>query len=166
MLVVSLSILALFPLRLTPSLGLSLSSLPFLSVPSTNRCLRLRKSSSNDRLRVISGYVALLATLPAFFLFFLFLLLEGPLSHWDPGLSQNIGHIFLAMLEGACALPELPASLTEFAFPWTLKLRLLQAFKLKLMGLRFTLLWIDNLEYLLYPSLFLNWRVGILEKFG
>lgn len=140
MLVVSLSKLALFPLRLSPSLGLSLCSLPFLSVPSTNRYLRLRKSSSNDRLRVISGYVALLATLPAFFLFFLFLLLEGPISHRDPGLSQNIRHIFLAMLEGACAQPELPASLPEFAFPSSLKLRFLLAFKLKLMGLRFALL--------------------------
>jgi hypothetical protein len=159
MLVVSLSKLALFPLRLSPSLGLSLCSLPFLSVPSTNRYLRLRKSSSNDRLRVISGYVALLATLPAtlpaFFLFFLVFLLEGPLSHWDPGLSQDIRHIFLAMLEGACAVPELPASLPEFAFPSTLKLRFLLAFKLKLMGLRFTLLRFDNLEYLLYLSLFL-----------
>ena len=117
LLVVSLSILALFPLRLTPSMGLPLSSLPFLSVPSPKICLRVRKSSPNDRLRVVSGYVALLATLPALFLFLLVLLLEGPLSHWDPGLSQNIRHVFLAMFEGARAQPELSACLTEFAFP-------------------------------------------------
>ena len=140
MLVVSLSNFALLPLRQTPSLGLPLCSLSFFSVPTINRCLRVRKSRPNDRLRVVSGYVALLATLPALFLFLLVLLLEYPLSHWDPGLSQDIRHVFLTMFEGARTRPELPASLPEFAFPCTLKLRFLLAFKLKLMRLRFALL--------------------------
>ena len=116
LLVVSLSNFSLLPLQMTPSLGLPLSSLPFFSVPTTNRYLRVRKTPTNDRLRVVSSYVALLATLPALFLFLLVLLLECPLSHWDPGLSQDIRHVFLAMFEGASTRPELPASLPEFAF--------------------------------------------------
>ena len=70
------------------------------------------------------------------------------------------------MLEGARARPELPASVSVFAFSLTLKRRLLIAFKLKLLRLRLNLLWINYLEYLLYLGLFLDRRVGILEKFG
>ena len=139
LLVVSLSSLALFPLRLT-SLGLPLSSLSFLMVPYPKSCRGLRICCPNDRLRVISGYVALLATLPALFLFLLDLLLEGPVSHRNPGLSQSIRNIILAMLEAAVPLSELPASLPEFAFSFRLPVRLLRAFKLKLIWLRIALL--------------------------
>ena len=139
LLVVSLSSLALFPLRLT-SLGLPLGSLSFLSVPYPKSCRGVRICCPNDRLRVISCYVALLATLPALFLFLQALLLEGSVSHRNPGLTQSNRNLILAVLESAGPLSELPASLPEFAFPFRLPVRLLRAFKLKLIWLRVALL--------------------------
>jgi len=123
LLFVSLSILALFPLRLTPSLRLPLSSLPLLSMPSPTSCLWVRRSPPNDRLRVVSGNIALLATLPALFLFFQILLILGSLSNIYPRLSQKLGLIILAMVEGARTHPVLPTSLPEFAFPFRLNVR-------------------------------------------
>jgi hypothetical protein len=123
LLFISLSILALFPLQLTPSAGLPLSSLPLLSLPYPNGWLRVRRSRPNDRLRVISGNIALLATLSALFFFFQALLILGLLSYRDPLLSQKLRLIILAMLEGARTHPELPTCLPVFAFPFRLNER-------------------------------------------
>jgi hypothetical protein len=123
LLFISLSILALFPLQLTPSAGLPLSSLPVLSLPYPSGWLRVRRSRPNDRLRIISGNIALLATLPALFLFFQILLILGPLSIRDPMLSHKLRLIILAMLEDARTHPELPTCLPVFAFPFRLNER-------------------------------------------